>query len=137
MEQEKSCGAVIFRKHHGNTELLLIKHTNGGHWSFPKGHVEPGETEAETARREIREETGLEVQIDTSFREVVSYSPRKDTIKNVVYFLAWVKSQELRPQPEEVSQVKWVEISLAPKWLNYDNDRQLVNRVKAMIKKCY
>ncbi|HIU42076.1 MAG TPA: NUDIX domain-containing protein [Candidatus Egerieicola faecale] len=137
MEQEKSCGAVIFRKHHGNTELLLIKHTNGGHWSFPKGHVEPGETEAQTALREVREETGLEVQIDTSFREVVSYSPRKDTIKNVVYFLAWVKSKEIRPQPEEVSQVKWVEISLAPKWLNYDNDRQLVSRVKAIIKKCY
>lgn len=137
MEHEKSCGAVIFRKHHGNTELLLIKHTNGGHWSFPKGHVEPGETEAETARREVREETGLEVQIDTSFREVVSYSPRKDTIKNVVYFLAWVKSKEIHPQPEEVSQVKWVEISLAPKWLNYDNDRQLVSRVKAIIKKCY
>lgn len=137
MEQEKSCGAVIFRKHHGNTELLLIKHTNGGHWFFPKGHVEPGETEAQTALREVREETGLEVQIDTSFREVVSYSPRKDTIKNVVYFLAWVKSKEIRPQPEEVSQVKWVEISLAPKWLNYDNDRQLVSRVKAIIKKCY
>ncbi len=137
MEHEKSCGAVIFRKHHGNTELLLIKHTNGGHWSFPKGHVEPGETEAETARREVREETGLEVQIDTSFREVVSYSPRKDTIKKVVYFLAWVKSKEIHPQPEEVSQVKWVEISLAPKWLNYDNDRQLVNRVKTIIKKCY
>ena len=137
MEQEKSCGAVIFRKYHGNTELLLIKHTNGGHWSFPKGHVEPGETEAETARREIREETGLEVQIDTSFREVVSYSPRKDTIKNVVYFLAWVKSREIHPQPEEVSQVKWVEISLAPKWLNYDNDRQLVSRVKTIIKNCY
>ena len=137
MEHEKSCGAVIFRKHHGNTELLLIKHTNGGHWSFPKGHVEPGETEAETARREVREETGLEVQIDTSFREVVSYSPRKDTIKNVVYFLAWVKSKEIHPQPEEVSQVKWVEISLAPKWLNYDNDRQLVNRDKTIIKKCY
>ena len=137
MEHEKSCGAVIFRKHHGNTELLLIKHTNGGHWSFPKGHVEPGETEAETARREVREETGLEVQIDTSFREVVSYSPRKDTIKNVVYFLAWIKSKEIHPQPEEVSQVKWVEISLAPKWLNYDNDRQLVNRVKTIIKKCY
>ena len=55
----------------------------------------------------------------------------------MVYFLAWVKSKEIRPQPEEVSQVKWVEISLAPKWLNYDNDRQLVSRVKAIIKKCY
>ena len=47
-----SCGAVVFRKYHGNTELLLIKHTVGGHWAFPKGHVESGETETQTALRE-------------------------------------------------------------------------------------
>ena len=41
MSYEKSCGAVVFRKYHGNIELLLIKHVVGGHWSFPKGHVEP------------------------------------------------------------------------------------------------
>ena len=40
MGYEKSCGAVVFRRYHGNTELLLIKHTAGGHWSFPKGHGE-------------------------------------------------------------------------------------------------
>ena len=64
MNYEKSCGAIVFRKFHGNIELLLIKHANGGHWSFPKGHVEAGETEVETAIREIREETGIEVMID-------------------------------------------------------------------------
>ena len=83
---EKSCGAIVYRKFHGNTELLLIKHANGGHWSFPKGHVEPGETELETAAREIREETGIEVIIDPTFREIVSYSPKKDTQKDVIYF---------------------------------------------------
>ena len=45
MQYEKSCGAIVFRKYHGNTELLLIKHANGGHWSFPKGHVESQETD--------------------------------------------------------------------------------------------
>ena len=53
MNFEKSCGAIVYRKFHGNTELLLIKHANGGHWSFPKGHVEAGETELQTAEREI------------------------------------------------------------------------------------
>ena len=47
MQHEKSCGAIVYRKSHGNTEILLIKHINSGHWSFPKGHMENGETEIE------------------------------------------------------------------------------------------
>ena len=55
MKYEKSCGAVIFRRAEG-WNVLLIRHTKGRHISFPKGHVEQGETEAQTAEREIREE---------------------------------------------------------------------------------
>ena len=55
-------------------EILLIRHKNGGHWAFPKGHVEKKETEEDTALREIREETGLEVLLDTGFRRAVTYS---------------------------------------------------------------
>ena len=67
MLHEKSCGAIVYRKYHGNTEILLIKHINSGHWSFPKGHVEGDETEEETAKREIMEETGIDVNLDTTF----------------------------------------------------------------------
>ena len=88
MQHEKSCGAIVYRKSHGNTEILLIKHINSGHWSFPKGHMENGETEIETAIREIREETSVEVMIDPTFRETVSYFPKRDTQKTVVYFIA-------------------------------------------------
>lgn len=134
MQYEKSCGALVFRKYHGNTELLLIKHANGGHWSFPKGHVEPGETEEETATREVKEETGIDIIIDTSFREVVSYSPKKDTQKDVVYFLAFAKNYNFIPQEEEISEIKWVEISRVHTILSYDNDRQLVNKAKNVVK---
>ena len=57
MNNEKSCGAIVYRKFHGNTEILLIRHIKSGYWSFPKGHVEGDEPEEETARREITEET--------------------------------------------------------------------------------
>ena len=47
MNNEKSCGAIVYRKFHGNTEILLIRHIKSGYWSFPKGHVEGDETEEE------------------------------------------------------------------------------------------
>lgn len=134
MTMEKSCGALVFRRFHGNTELLLIKHANGGHWSFPKGHVEPGETEVETALREIKEETGIDVIIDPSFREVISYSPKKDTQKDVIYFVARAQNYDYTPQEEEIAQIKWVEINRAHTILTYDNDKQLVNKAKQVIK---
>lgn len=137
MSYEKSCGAVVFRKHHGNTELLLIKHSAGGHWSFPKGHVEAGETEQQTALREVMEETHIDVDLDPTFREVVTYSPKRDVKKDVIYFLGRAKNFDYIPQEEEIAQIKWVEINLAHSFLTYDNDKQLVNKAKPIIKDFY
>ena len=134
MLHEKSCGSIVYRKFHGNTEILLIKHVNSGHWSFPKGHVEGNETELETARREIKEETGLEVILDSSFRETVSYSPKKDTQKVVVYFLAKARSFDFTPQIEEIADIKWVDIGYAYNILTYENDKVIVNKAKSAIK---
>ena len=134
MAYEKSCGAIVYRKFHGNTEILLIKHVNSGHWSFPKGHVEEGESEIETAAREILEETGIDVIIDPSFRETVSYSPKKDTMKDVVYFIAKARNFDFTAQPEEISQIRWVEIGLAPTILTYDNDKAIVSKARLAIR---
>ena len=105
MLHEKSCGAIVYRRFHGNIEILLIKHINSGHWSFPKGHVESDETETETARREIKEETSIDVMIDPTFRETVTYSPRRDTLKVVVYFLAKAKNVNFVPQEDEIAEL--------------------------------
>ena len=134
MSYEKSCCAIVFRKYHGNTELLLIKHTIGGHWSFPKGHVEAGETEEETALREIMEETSVEVELCPGFREMVTYSPKRDVQKYVIYFLGRAKNFDYVPQESEIAQIKWVEINLAHAFLTYDNDKQLVNKAKPLIR---
>lgn len=133
MLHEKSCGAIVYRKYHGNTEILLIRHINSGHWSFPKGHVEGDETEIETAKREILEETGIEVNLDPTFRETVTYSPRKDTVKVVVYFIAKAKNTDFVPQEDEISEIKWVEIDRAGQVLAYENDRSIVNKAKKFI----
>lgn len=134
MLHEKSCGAIVYRRFHGNIEILLIKHVNSGHWSFPKGHVEGDETELETAKREIKEETGLDVILDQTFRETVSYSPRRDTQKIVVYFLALARNYDFVPQEEEIAEIRWVDIVRAARMLTYENDKTIVNKARAAIK---
>jgi 8-oxo-dGTP pyrophosphatase MutT (NUDIX family) len=135
---EKSCGAVVYRKYHGNTEILLVKHVKSGYWSFPKGHTEPDETEEETAAREILEETGIDVFIDNGFRETVTYTLRRDIKKTVVYFVARAKkikgaNKELIPQKEEISELRWVEIDKASAFLAFENDRTIISKAKSFI----
>ena len=134
MLHEKSCGAIVYRKSHGNTEILRIKHINSGHWSFPKGHVEGNETEVETAIREIKEETAIDVMIDPTFRETVSYYPKRDTQKTVVYFIGKAKNYDYIPQEEEISEIRWVDIGYASNILTYENDKNIVNKAKTAIK---
>lgn len=128
MKKEKSCGAIVFYLKENKEQILLIKHSNSGHWSFPKGHVEAGETEVETARREILEETGVTANIDTRFREVVTYSPKKDVLKDVIYFFATAENYETQKQEEEVSEVIWVDADKVLDCVSYKNDKLLVSK---------
>ena len=75
MRHEKSCGAVIFRSIGGKWHVLLIRHEKGHHVAFPKGHVELGETEVQTAEREVLEDTGLRVKVDEE--DPIQESPRR------------------------------------------------------------
>ena len=72
MKYEKSCGAVVFTRVDGEIRYLLIKSLTGT-YGFPKGHVEAGETEIQTARREIFEEVGLSVELLSGFRREDKY----------------------------------------------------------------
>lgn len=134
MTYEKSCGAIVYRKFHGNTEILLIKHKKSGFWTFPKGHVENGESETDTAVRETKEETNIDIVIDDpEFRETVSFNPRRDIRKEVVYFVARATSFNIAPQEAEIADIRWFEIGRAALNLYYDNDRLIMNKVKAYL----
>ncbi len=133
MRKEKSCGALVVRRGRDESEILLIKH-NGGHWAFPKGHVEAGETEEQTALREVQEETGLVVKLDTRYREMVTFSPAPRTMKDVIYFAATVVSGTETPQLSEVSDVRWVPFSKAERYITFENDRHLFHKMQAFVK---
>ena len=134
MRYEKSCGAVIFRKD-ADWNVLLIRHAKGRHISFPKGHVEPGETESQTAEREILEETGLRVKVDRRFRAENRYNIRPDTQKLVVIFAALTDHAEITPQPEEIAEAFWLPVEEAATRLTYERDRKIMRDAFAHIQK--
>ena len=125
----------MYRLRDSRIQLLVIKHRMGGNWSFPKGHTEGNETEAETALREVREETGLAVQLLEGFREQVCYSPKPGVSKDVAYFLAYAKDSRTRMQEEEISAIRWIDLSQCGKYLTYANDKLLLERAKQYLKR--
>lgn len=125
MRKEKSCGAVIYKYIDNELFILLLKH-NLGHWSFAKGHVEDSETEQETAIREIKEETNLDVTINSDFRYVITYSSYEGVIKDVVYFLATTNSDNIKAQQSEISEIKWFKYEDAISMITYEDDRKVL-----------
>ena len=134
MKYEKSCGAVVYRRN-GDGYLFLIEHMRHGHFSMPKGHVEKDETEVQTARREIKEETNLEVSLDTGFRNVITFSPYPGIMKDVVFFLAEAVSDELVNQECEVSGLEWLPFDEAVRTLTFESDRETLRKAREYLER--
>ena len=135
MKQEKSCGCIVIN----DRKQVLLVHHNAGHWDFPKGHVEEGETEVQTAIREVKEETGIDVEVNEKYRYTTKYSPKEDVIKEVIFFLATNISDNKKPQLEEVSEVNWFDFENAIKMITYNTSVEILIKLKKDLeedKKC-
>ena len=124
MKKEKSCGIIVFDE---DNKVLLVKHKKG-HYGFPKGHVEGNETEEETAIREVKEETNCDASIISGFREVITYSPKEDIIKDVVFFLGKSINKNLNPQESEVSDAVFVTIEEAFELITHEDVEKLLRK---------
>jgi bis(5'-nucleosidyl)-tetraphosphatase len=137
---ERSCGLVVFNKN----KILLLKYSNneeegeGGHWDFPKGHVELNETEIETALRELEEETGIsQVKLVDNFRHLIKYTffrKSKPISKEVIFFLASTLEEEVRLSHEHIDYA-WLSFEDAIIKLTYDNARNILKKAIQHIKK--
>lgn len=103
----KSCGVLPYRENGQEREYLLVFEEFSQCWSLPKGHMEAGETETQTAARELLEETGLTCQLDPSRRAVIEYPISPLARKQVVFFLGRVSGTP-KPRQGEIAQLKWV-----------------------------
>ena len=123
MKWEKSCGALVVRREGDNYYILMIRHKPKGNRSFPKGHMEAGETEYATALREVMEETSSLIAIVSDFRATVNYSPSPGVMKEVVYFLAFTTNADIEAREGEIAEVEWIPLEEAESCLTHENDK--------------
>ena len=139
MNYEYSCGAVVFTRVDGVPHYVLIRAKDQpvGCHGFPKGHMEPGETEQETALREIYEEVGLRVRLLPGFRAVTEYrlpSP-PDTSKQVVFFLAEYENQQVRIQESELAGFTLAPFAQALELTEFADSKQILTDAHAFLTK--
>jgi len=127
----KSCGAIVYRRINGCNEYLLLLQKRSRTWSFPKGHMEMGETERETAMREIGEEIGTQLGLVPDFRTSVIYQLPGGVSKEVVLFLAEAEN-EPKPRAGEILEYRWVKADTA-RGLLYENYDKVLDEVESRL----
>jgi 8-oxo-dGTP pyrophosphatase MutT (NUDIX family) len=165
MPREKSAGAIIFRGEPFDTAqgkkyilYFLLLHYSSGHWEFPKGHIEKGELEEETVRRELFEETGInDIKIIPGFKKYIKYffrqyptktksgeshsaeasldrAKRPWVFKLVTFFVAETKTKEIKISSEHVGFV-WLPIKEAIAKTTFKNSKKLLKEADDFIRK--
>ena len=124
---EQSCGGVVFTRRNGQI-LYVVVEEQSGRYSFPKGHMEGDETELDTARREILEETGLTPRFIDGFCQQEEYdlSEKPGTHKRVTYFLAEFGDETPVPRPGEISRILLLPYEEACPLFPRGNTRQIL-----------
>lgn len=116
---EKSCGVLPYRIVDRRHEFLLVFESFSKCWSLPKGHMEVGETEEQTALRELFEETGLTAHLDTSRSASIEYPIFGTARKQVVFFLGEVAGDP-KLRDGEIDRYKWATQEELPDYLFCD-----------------
>ncbi|MFB8794298.1 MAG: NUDIX domain-containing protein [Microcoleus sp.] len=148
--KDECFGIVPIFTNETDSLFLLIQH-QAGHWAFPKGHADPGESALETAKRELEEETGIreyEVLEEPSFVEHYSFvqEGKPSSVKHysfakegepiekiVTYFVAFVNSMEVQLQEAEIQNSAWICFEEAINLITFDANRQVLREVKAYL----
>ena len=137
---QHSAGGVAYRPVGEDFEIALIRTAEEGRWQLPKGIVDPGETPEQAAVREVREEAGIDCEIQDPIETieywfVASYDgPRKRYHKKVSFFLMTYVSGDVADHDHEVTEARWVLTDDALSMLSFENERAVVEKALGMMR---
>lgn len=137
MKREKSCGAVVFTRKAGGIRYVLAANL-AGVYGFPKGHVEAGEMERQTALREVKEETGLDVTLLDGFRTTDEYMiPETDILKHIVYFLGEYEDQQYTAQKKEISRIELCTFDEAMALFQHESSKRILKEADDFLRRSH
>jgi 8-oxo-dGTP pyrophosphatase MutT (NUDIX family) len=142
--RELSAGGLVYRRARGRWVVCLGARQRSADgpllWSIPKGHVEEGERVAETARREVYEETGLMGEVEDTLGDVSYWYARRNdegrpvrVWKRVQFFLLRYRSGRFTERDDELDAVRWFPLEEAEAAVAYASEQALVRRARELI----
>ena len=137
---EKLGGAVVYARDENNIIHLALVHDVFGYWTLSKGHIEQGETLLDGTKREIKEETGLSIEIEAELgnNEYIASDPEKGKIrKQVSYFLAKAPFDDVKLEKSGggLDDVRWFSIEDIPELRIYDDIISIItNSINILMK---
>ncbi len=129
---EKSCGVIPYRLRNGRLEYLALFQSDSSTWSFPKGHMEYGEDELATAKREVREEIGVEMEIPTDFRCEIFYLVHNKRSRKKVVLYAAPFDGDITLREGEIGDAKWLPREDVQKLFGHRELRGIFNRLEKL-----
>jgi len=143
MPVEKSAGAVIFRKANNKIYYLLLHYpstTRGAekdYWDLPKGHIEKGEKEIDTVKREVEEETGLkDIEFVKGFKEWIKYFFKyqgKTIFKIVTFYLLKTKEKKVKVSFEHLG-YDWLPFKETMEKLTFGNAKEILKKADKFLR---
>jgi 8-oxo-dGTP pyrophosphatase MutT (NUDIX family) len=124
--REFSAGGVVVRRMRGRPFIAVVR-VRDDVLALPKGHAEPGESSAEAAQREVREETGLETSLVEKLDDIRYWYARDGdrVMKIVSFFLFRYRAGRVADHDHEVKEALWIPLEKAPARLAYRGERDM------------
>lgn len=132
--RERSAGGVIWRRVDGRIEVCLIATRGGTRWQLPKGHASEGESDEQAARREVREETGCDGEVEGDLGEITFWffvgtgEKRRRVKKSVHFFLLRYLSGDTRDHDAEVDDARWFPLGTALRQITFESERAILEK---------
>ena len=136
MIREFSAGGVCLRRFRGREFLAAVRVKDGAVLALPKGHIDPGEGAAEAARREVREEAGVEGELLEKLGDIKYWYSRggERVMKVVSFFLLRYRSGSVEDHDHEVDSAEWVPLEDAPRLLAYRGEREMAETALSRVR---
>ena len=135
---EVSAGGVVYRREEGSIDLALAaRRTRRGQlaWGLAKGAIEPGESDEEAAVREVREETGLEAEVEADLGDIRYFYVWEGVRvrKRVHFYLMRATGGDVADHDSEMEDVRWFPLKAAIKRAAYKGEREVIERAVARL----